>query len=508
LKDKKKILFWITGNLMPFGLAHTLSMKTDYELYAIIDMEKKTKKFFTEQDIIPFKKIWFLDDHIKIQKKKPNLDYLKSFEKKYDIRLWKIVYFEKLFLKYNKYHKFSHDEILSLLEDECKFFEKIVDDVKPDFFSLKLTDSHDMHLLYEICKSKGTKILMLMQSKLGSKYVISNDDFLNLKNQKIEHETHVQSFDEAQKFWDQKKRFNEVKKVTEPIISIKTLLKPQQVKNIFHSISFDSEQKLRFDNYGKNKFNVLFKMGSLLIKSRYRKKFIDTFFKRSIPKQNKFIYFPLIYEPGRILLMGNYFYTNQLDIIENIAKSLPVDYELFVKEAPGQEAQYWREISFYKKILAMPNVKLIHPSVNHYEMIKNCSIVISIPDSYGLEAAFFAKPSIVFGRVDNSDLSSVHRINRLEDLSKIINSSLKEKVDLKDVNKFIDRLKDNSIELDTLSLSSEDNPFYGHVLPHVEVINTKVKRFLNNRKTYFDILADEHIKKIQSFSEIKPNGSV
>jgi hypothetical protein len=507
MTDKKKILIWITRDLLYFGIASSLLNKTDYDIYAIIEVNEKPKKFFIEQNIVKFKKVWFLDDHIKVQKKKPDLNYLKSFEEQYAIRLWKIAYFEKLFLKYNKYHKFSHDEILSLLEDECKFFEKIINEVKPDYFSSTVTDSHDKHLLYEMCKSKGIKILMSLCSKVGYNWVISETDILNLKNQKIENQIQFQSFDELRQHANSENKFKLIVKYAQSN-RIQNWLKPRQIINILQSISFDSKQKLRFDNYGKNGFNVLFKMGLLLIKSKFRKQFIDKNFLRTIPKQNKFIYFPLIFEPGRILLMGNYFYTNQLDIIENIAKSLPVDFELFIKEAPGQKNQYWREINFYKKILNLPNVKLIHPSVNHYEMIKNASLVISITDSYGIEAAFYEKPSIVFGPVDNSDLRSIYKINQLEDLPKIIKSSLKEKVHLKDVSKFMNKILDSSFDANVLSLNPKDHPFSGYLVPNVIITNSQMEKLLKNRKSYFDIWADKIIKKIQSFSEIKPNGGV
>ena len=141
-------------------------------------------------------------------------------------------------------------------------------------------------------------------------------------------------------------------------------------------------------------------------------------------------------------------------------------------------------------------------------MIKNSSLVISISDSYGIEAAFFEKPSIVFGRVDNSDLRSIHKINQLEDLPKIIKSSLKEQVHLKDVNTFMNKLMDNSFEVNVLSLNPEDDPFSGYLVPNIIITNSQMEKYLKNRKSFFDMWSDELIKKIQSFSKIKPNGSV
>ena len=43
---------------------------------------------------------------------------------------------------------------------------------------------------------------------------------------------------------------------------------------------------------------------------------------------------------------------------------------MYVKEHPTQVSREWRETSFYKEILSLPNVKLIHPSVNPIDIIK------------------------------------------------------------------------------------------------------------------------------------------
>ena len=34
---------------------------------------------------------------------------------------------ERLFDKWNIYYKFSYEQILSIIENECKFFEKVLD---------------------------------------------------------------------------------------------------------------------------------------------------------------------------------------------------------------------------------------------------------------------------------------------------------------------------------------------------------------------------------------------
>ena len=58
------------------------------------------------------------------------------------------------------------------------------------------------------------------------------------------------------------------------------------------------------------------------------------------------------------------FFTNQLEIIRNVAKSLPIGYKLFVKEQAAMVTRSWRSIDWYKQLAKIPNVVLIHHSLS------------------------------------------------------------------------------------------------------------------------------------------------
>ena len=92
---KDKLLFWIGGPLH-FCIAYYLQKTYDFELYAIIDITNKPKKFFTDQKLVKFKKIWFFHDHIK-NKHPPDYEYLSSFEIKHNINIWKLAINERIF---------------------------------------------------------------------------------------------------------------------------------------------------------------------------------------------------------------------------------------------------------------------------------------------------------------------------------------------------------------------------------------------------------------------------
>lgn len=196
---KDKIIFWLDADLKQFALAKFLQEQYDSDFYAIVDITNKPKKFFKDQNIVNFNKIWFYHDHISVNKN-PDTEYLNAIEKKYNLNLWMIAQNERLFYKFNDFYKFSRDEILSILEHECKLFEQVLNEVTPDFLIIKTTDFHNNHLFYEMCKFKGVKILMNAQVRLGYRCIISQElDKFDFEEYLSSVNPSGKNFDELQK---------------------------------------------------------------------------------------------------------------------------------------------------------------------------------------------------------------------------------------------------------------------------------------------------------------------
>ena len=116
----EKIIFWESGNFLSLFLANSLQKKINGEFYAIVDVPERQKLFYQKQKLVDFKKVWFFHDGISKPRKNVDTDFLTSFEEKYNINLWLLALNERLFNEYNEFYKFSREEILSILEDECK----------------------------------------------------------------------------------------------------------------------------------------------------------------------------------------------------------------------------------------------------------------------------------------------------------------------------------------------------------------------------------------------------
>jgi len=200
----------------------------------------------------------------------------------------------------------------------------------------------------------------------------------------------------------------------------------------------------------------------------------------------------------RNLLLGAPNYTNQIEIIRHIVKSLPVDYKLYVKESPSQIVRKWRSISEYKEILSIPNVRLIHPSVSPEKIFAKTSLVITISGTSGLEAAFHKIPSIIFSDITYSVLPSVNVIKSINDLQTSIRDSLKKSVSVSDLDKYITFLEDNSFIFDQYGLDTIDHNhfFHGGHLVDVNITSSQMEIYLKNNELVFEKLSEEFKKRL------------
>ena len=174
---KKKLLFWIDSSLYNFINAKFIGEKFDCDLYSIYDVTDKPKIFFENQKVVPFKKSWFFHDQINKDHKKPDMKYLESFESKFNINLWLQAFYERNFYDFNKFHKFSSDEVLSILEQECKFYENILDEINPDYLIIPQPFFHHDNLLIKMCKKLGITCLLIRPTRLDpNRCMIDNND--------------------------------------------------------------------------------------------------------------------------------------------------------------------------------------------------------------------------------------------------------------------------------------------------------------------------------------------
>ena len=497
---KDKIIFWLDADLLHFVLAKSLQDTYECDLFAIIDITNRPKKFFQKQQFVKFLKVWYYHDHIN-KNHSPDLIYLSSFEKKYNINLWQLALNERIFYQFNNFHKFTTNEILSILEQECKLFESILEEVRPDFFITQVTALHHQHLFYEICKAKGIKILMLCLTNIGYKCIISQESSKLDSPVNLTDITYTdRNFEDLQNYLKSFNFSKQVKNYQNRRANSKIELLKAAIDFLFTS---NKNTKTHYSYYGRTKLRVLVNIITSALKKRYRQSFINNHLETEIDYNESFVYFPLPMEQERATLIGAPFYTNSIELIRNIVKSLPVNYKLYVKEHPAQLSRDWRRISDYKEIMNIPNVRLIHPSVSIEKLYKDCSLVIAVGAAPGFEAALYEKPSIIFTDTDYSILPSVFRVKEIEELPKVIRLSLQKKVNPLDLDKYLTFLDKNYIDFDLFGFQIKEfvHFYFGGHSQDVEIPLSKMKSFLEENKSIIDKLSLEHIKKIKQYKK-------
>jgi hypothetical protein len=499
---KDKILFWIDIEFIYFGIAKHFCQNYDCDAYAIIDVNEKAKTFFQKQKDVSFKKIWNYLDDVEIKKSLPDKKYLSEFEKKYGINLWNLVYGERSFHKFNEFYTFTDDEILNLIEQECRLYEEILNEVKPDFIIIKVTDWHHNQLFYEICKAKGIRILMTIPTRLGFRTIISERiDRLDLDLKNDNDDLKFNSFTELQKYLKNYSSFNQAIKFTKEYRKFNSNKLKTSLR--FFLNPFNTKYQKRYSNYKATRIKIFTKYFNLAIKRFLRERFIEKNFLTTIP-ESKFIFFPMHFEPERTLSTDAPFFTNQLEVITNIAKSLPIDFKLVVKEHPVMKTLGWRNISYYKKILKLPNVILLNPSILPDEIYDKCTLVITITGTAGFEAIIHNKPAIIFADVIYAEISSVRKLQSIEELPQLIKTMKNQKVELNEVVNFVKKISHNSFEFDKNQLSTDFSSmcYYGGFLIDENLSEEKIENFLILHENSLKNVAFEHIKKIQYLKKI------
>lgn len=221
----------------------------------------------------------------------------------------------------------------------------------------------------------------------------------------------------------------------------------ERVVNSIKKIVF--QLKLRNSTYRDYHFQRLF--GLLLLKIR-------TFSINNSIKLDKnfdlineqYVYYPLHIEPEiNILILGRGI-TDQLDIIRRVAKNLPTNIQLVVKEHPLYSGIF--PLSFYRELASIPNVILVPSDTNQTDLIKNSTLVTCISGTAALEATILGIRTALFGIPYFSLCKSIHIIDNLSDLKSQLRVALKSEVDEKAIEVFIQAVLNTSIDFDVLNV--------------------------------------------------------
>lgn len=413
-----------------------------------------------------------LDEEIHNQYKKEKLDleYLRRIEKEYGVpNLWpylavdRIVMFNQLVREYpHNTSIYNHEEMLRILQVKIKALIKFIEEQKPDYLIFTAIGSVGALFLYQLARKKGLKVFIISTACISGRTVISENydtySWVDLKFKENRLEVHKVS-----SFYDQAKNYLSEfrsKPVTYSIVHnskksnvfVSDRLRFLLPKNIFQSLRF-FVLILRRHFSSPDRFDYTYIHPWNYFKDRAIRKLRNLFRNRNIyddfNSDKDYVFFPLHLEPEIALLLVAPFFTDQLNLIRQIAKSLPVGYELVVKDHPRM-AEY-RPGSYYKEIKKIPNVRLVRPDISSFKILEKAKLVTAITGTVGWEAAQLGIPVITFGHVFYNTLSFVGKCRALEDLPALIKEKINNNpFDEKELLDYLAAMFEESVDLDIL----------------------------------------------------------
>lgn len=114
---------------------------------------------------------------------------------------------------------------------------------------------------------------------------------------------------------------------------------------------------------------------------------LSFFYKNNLPK--KFVYFPLHVPNDISLTIRAKSFLDQFKLIDKIAKSLPKNFFLVIKEHPSFVGNY--NLFDILSLISNSKIILLKPFFNNYEIIKNSSLLFTINSKSGAEAIILRK---------------------------------------------------------------------------------------------------------------------
>jgi len=137
---------------------------------------------------------------------------------------------------------------------------------------------------------------------------------------------------------------------------------------------------------------------------------------------DRFVFFGLHMQPESSVDVWAPFYSNQIWVIELLARSIPPSHKLLIKIHKSDAANYSRKQLDH--ITSLPGVEIVDPFADGQNFIRQADVIVSIQGTIGLEGALYGKPVIMLGDSPNIVFDSVSRIGNIIDLPALVRKKM------------------------------------------------------------------------------------
>ena len=140
------------------------------------------------------------------------------------------------------------------------------------------------------------------------------------------------------------------------------------------------------------------------------------------PGSRPFVLYALHMQPeSTVDVLGAYF-SNQLELIRNLARATPVTHDVYVKVHSGDTSGH--RPGFFRELERIPNVKVMAPEANSRALVQQASLTVTVSGTIAYEAGLMGRPAITFARMYFASLPSVRRCDSPMALPELVREML------------------------------------------------------------------------------------
>lgn len=329
---------------------------------------------------------------------------------------------------------------------------------KPDFLlTSENPHGHAQYLIYQICIFLNIPIykftdwhlapVLFLQNEISKEIIYKSDKSYSKIDKKTDEDIKVyidkfsiDPINYSLPYMDSQKKNKLFYSKVMNFFSDWNILNSPSLLNYLKDIKHNSNNLIRnlynpINPYNLNFFTRLFIQ--LKRKNNIRKAIFKQ--KNEFDLNEKFIYFPLHFEPERTTNPDGDFFQDQLIAILKLRSAVPDNIFIYVKEHPSQllmadDGSRGRSPVFYNILGNIKNVKFLSPEENSIELINHSLFTSTICGSVSLESAIIGKKSIIFGSCWFDGCPNIYKWNKNFDYHKFINSPI---FSVDEIQKFI-----------------------------------------------------------------------
>lgn len=327
-------------------------------------------------------------------------------------------------------YNLSHDSQYWLAVRQCldRFFHTIITNCKINLVLYENVSNSFEYSAYRISRLLNKKYFGLIASRIPGRYEIQSS-IITDQLKELEQAKHTPPTDEEMKWYnDYQSNINTIepdymKQNGLDNVSLLNKFNRPILTKIIRSVQADCKYGHYYD-YASSSL-VLRAVSSIKASLSRRinaqgtkKYFLSCHDVEQQKQEDKFFVYPMHYHPESSTSVLAPEYTNEFHNILNISNNLPFGHYLYVKDHKSAIGLQNKE--FYRRVSALPAVKLVPDHYNIKNLIR-CSLgVITVNSTAGYEALILGKPVYLLGNVFYENFNNVFKLKNFHSIKSFI----------------------------------------------------------------------------------------